>query len=778
MNYSKKNTKKISGRVFVSAAVLGIIALILAVTLVACNKNTATPTQTTTAPQTTTTPTTSTEPTYTGAGTIPVTSIPSGTVLPTVKPTPTADDTNPFYSPSSVSVDGEGNVYVSDATKYTVTKFSSSGKVLAEYKTDAVVSRVVFSDGKVYVLEGELDGKLTVLSADLKKESQINVGHTPNDIVITSGKAYVSNRFDNAVGVVDLSTGKQTAEIAVEREPRSMVLVGKDLYVGCFLTGDASNAKAVTSKVEVIDTATNKVKKQIALTDGSQSVLGLAASPDGSQVYVTHLVSRYTYPTSQLDRGWINTNGFTIINTKDYSTVAILLDELELGAPNPWDVVCSADGKTLYFAISGTHEIMTVDVDKLNAAIDDVKNGNNDKVSDVTKIEDYIPFLNGAKKRYKTGGNGLRDMTISGDKLYVAQYFSGDVAVVNLEDMTVASTISAGEQPEETPVRLGESLWYDGNYCYQQWESCASCHPDARADALNWDNLNDGLGNPKNTKSMLFSHRTPPVMITGARVSAELAVRKGMLFIQYNVLEEDLLCAIDEYLKSLLPTDSPYLNRDGTYTEAALAGKKLFAEVGCAECHPAPLYTDLKKYKSPYLGGDGTWENREFVTPTLVEIWRSAPYTYYGGTTDIKEIVKKFANRTLTDDEAAKIAEFVLSIGIVDEKYGVEQVLGTEKGETIYCKIVPGTTIDSVSIRKQYADSPSAVVNVKLVGADGKEISSKEASIDGIGYNTTKTIALGFSVPSNLAKGSYLEVTIKDNAGKDLASVYKLTYTG
>lgn len=761
MNEFKKNTKKISSRAFVSAAVLGILALVLVVTLAACHKNTTTPTPT--------------DPTSTGT---PVT----GTTVPTVKPTPsgipTTTDSDTYLSPSSVSVDGEGNVYVSDATRRAVTKFSSSGKALAEYKTDAVVTKVLYSDSKVYVLEGELDGKLTVLSADLKKESQIDVGHTPNDIVIVSGKAYVSNRFDNAVGIVDLSTGKQTAEIAVEREPRSMVLVGKELYVGCFLTGDASNSTKVTSKVAVIDTATNKVKKEIELTDGSQSVLGLAASPDGSKVYVTHLISRYTYPTTQLDRGWINTNGFTVIDTKDYTTIAVLLDELELGAPNPWDVACSADGKTLYFTISGTHEIMTVDVEKLDAAIKNVKDGKNDKVESLTDIEDYIPFLDGAKKRYKTGGNGLRDMVIAGDKLYVAQYFSGDVAVVNLTDMTVASTIAAGEQPESTAVRLGESLWYDGNYCYQQWESCASCHPDARADALNWDNLNDGLGNPKNTKSMLFSHRTPPVMITGARVSAELAVRKGMLFIQYNVLEEEKLCAIDEYLKSLLPTESPYLNRDGSYTEAALAGKKLFEEVGCAKCHPAPLYTDLKMYKSPYLGQDGTWENREFVTPTLVEIWRSAPYTYFGGTTDIKDVINKFANRKLTDDEVSKIAEFVLSIGIVDEKYGVEQVLGTEKGETIYCKIVPGTTIDSVSVRKQFEDAPNAKVSVKLVGADGKEIASKEDTIDGIAYNTTKTISLGFSVPSNLANGSYLEVTIKDTAGNDIASVYKLTYTG
>ena len=740
---SSKN-KKLS-RCTRALFVIAIMVAIVAVTLVACKKQ----------PPASTTP----------IGTTP----PVSEVIPSY--------VSAYYSPSSVSVGDDGALYVSDATKNTVAKFSADGSKVAEYQASASVNRVVADGGKVYLLQGGIDGKLVVLNSDLAKESEIEVGHTPSDIVTVSGKAYVSNRFDNTVGVVDLASGKMTGEIKVEREPRQMVLVGNDLYVGCFLTGDASNADDVTSKVEVIDVASDKVKKTIALADGSQSVLGLAAAPDGKKVYVTHLISRYTYPTSQLDRGWINTNAFTEIDTKDYTTVAFLLDELEHGASNPWDVVCSADGKTLYFSISGTHEIMTVDLEALAKSVDLVKKGKNDNVSSVEEIKNYTPFLDGAKKRYKTGGNGLRDMEIAGDKLYVAQYFTGDVAVIKLEDMTVVANYKTGDQPEADAVRLGETLWYDGNYCYQKWESCASCHPDARADALNWDNLNDGLGNPKNTKSMLFSHRTPPVMITGARVSAELAVRKGMLFIQYNVLEEKLLCAIDEYLKSLLPVESPHLNRNGSYTEAAVAGKALFNEVGCAECHPAPLYTDLKKYKSPYLGSDGTWENREFVTPTLVEIWRSAPYLYFGGETEMSGIIKKFANRSMTDDEIAKLTEFVLSIGIVDEKYGVEQVLGTDGAETIYCKLVPGKTVDSVSVRKQYVNAPDAKVTIKLVGADGNAINTKEETLSGMEYNTSKTITLNWTVPSDLASGSYIEVSITDAGGNAIATVYKLTYS-
>ena len=50
---------------------------------------------------------------------------------------------------------------------------------------------------------------------------------------------------------------------------------------------------------------------------------------------------------------------------------------------------------------------------------------------------------------------------------------------------------------------------------------------------MNWDLMNDGVGNSKNCKSMLFSHVTPPNMISGIREHAERAVRAGFNFIQF-----------------------------------------------------------------------------------------------------------------------------------------------------------------------------------------------------------------------------------------------------
>ncbi|MBI4660815.1 MAG: hypothetical protein HY735_18420 [Verrucomicrobia bacterium] len=92
----------------------------------------------------------------------------------------------------------------------------------------------------------------------------------------------------------------------------------------------------------------------------------------------------------------------------------------------------------------------------------------------------------------------------------------------------------------------------DAQLCAQRWQSCASCHDaDGRMDALNWDLLNDGVGNPKNTKSLLWTHQTAPVMALGVRASAEVAVRAGIHHILFTQQPEDVPAAIDAYLKSL-----------------------------------------------------------------------------------------------------------------------------------------------------------------------------------------------------------------------------------
>jgi cytochrome c peroxidase len=208
-------------------------------------------------------------------------------------------------------------------------------------------------------------------------------------------------------------------------------------------------------------------------------------------------------------------------------------------------------------------------------------------------------------------------------------------------------------------------LFHDATVCFQKWQSCSSCHPSGRADSLNWDLLNDGIGNPKNTKSLLLAHATPPSMAMAVRDGAEDAVRAGFKHILFAVPNEQEAAAVDEYLKSLTPIPSPYLV-DGQLSARAARGKSIFDQAGCATCHSGPLYTDMKMYD---VGtGSGLDKDREFDTPTLIEVWRTAPYLHDGRAATMKEVLtiynrqdKHGVTSNLTDSEIEDLAEFVLS---------------------------------------------------------------------------------------------------------------------
>ena len=230
-----------------------------------------------------------------------------------------------------------------------------------------------------------------------------------------------------------------------------------------------------------------------------------------------------------------------------------------------------------------------------------------------------------------------------------------------------SNVISLGAQPAQNQVRRGEALFHDASISIQGWHSCSSCHPtDGRPDGLNWDLLNDGFGNAKQVKSLLLAHKTPPAMITGIREDAEMAVRSGLSFIHFVTPAETDAVAIDEYLKSLQPVPSPYLV-NGKLSAAAERGKKVFEKARCASCHQPPLYTTLQK--AGWEEDPETGQYFQFDIPTLVEVWRTAPYLYNGRAKTIKEVVTKYnpndshgSTSKLSEREINDLVEYVLSL--------------------------------------------------------------------------------------------------------------------
>jgi len=523
---------------------------------------------------------------------------------------------------------------------------------------------------QLYVPISEPEGKLAILSFSKGKLiTEIEVGHTPVEVIVNGGIAFVLNKFSNDVSAVDLKSNTETNRIPVIREPVAAALSkdGSYLFVANSLPNMRGTDNMIAAGISIINTKTLIKERDIFLPNGSNGLKDICMSNDGRFAYVSHVLARYQLVTTQIERGWINTNALSIIDIEKqeyYNT--ILLDDVDNGAANPWGIACSSDGERLYIALAGTHELCVIDRAWMHEKLEKVENG--DLRTSIIKgpgdVKNDFSFLYGLKKRIKTGGTGLRGIAERDGMVFVTEYFSGTVSVFSRDEEP--ESISLGRQAVLSSEREGEMHFHDARLWFQQWQSCSSCHPDVRTDGLNWDLLNDGMGNPKNTKSLVLSHQTPPVMITGIRPDAETAVRAGIKYIQFTQCPEEDAKAIDAYLQSLQPVPSPRLV-NGEFTRAAKRGKKVFSEAGCASCHSGKNFSDLEKYD---VGtGEGREKDTQFDTPSLNEAWRNAPYLYDGRALTLEEVLTTFNKNDkhgetsqLTNEKVADLVEYLESI--------------------------------------------------------------------------------------------------------------------
>lgn len=584
-----------------------------------------------------------------------------------------------YLSPEAIVADAGGTtlfVAAHTAAKIVVVD-AGTGKVLRDIPLKANPTGLAFTSDRTSLLvttDGPRGELLKVDPVRGRITARVFTGHTPMAPTPSpDGRTvYVCNRFNNNVAVVDAARMKVELSIPVLREPIAAALTpdGKRLFVANHLPAGAASGDYVGAAVSVLDPAARQVVTNLALPNGSTGVRGMGLSPDGKHVYVTHTLGRYQLPTTQLDRGWMNTSALSVIDAANGTWInAVLLDDVDLGAANPWGVTCTPDGATLVVAHAGTAEVSLIDRAVLHERMD--KAGRGERVTEVSARAEDVPndlsFLNSIRRRVKLPGLGPRGVVAVAGKVITADYFSDTLSVVNLAPGAppAPATVALGPAQEITVARRGEMLFNDATMCFQHWQSCASCHPDGRADALNWDLLNDGIGNPKQTKSLLLSHRTPPVMVTGIRPNAEYATRTGMRFIQFIVRPDEDAVAIDEYCKAMKPVPSPYLD-DGSLSRAARRGRKTF-ESSCASCHPAPLFTDLKPYD---VGtGEGSEAGKKFDVPTLVEMWRTSPYLYDGRASTMEQVLTTFNKEDrhgltskLSEAEIKDLAEYILSL--------------------------------------------------------------------------------------------------------------------
>ncbi|MBL7140235.1 MAG: beta-propeller fold lactonase family protein [Planctomycetes bacterium] len=551
------------------------------------------------------------------------------------------------------------------------------------------------SDGKrVYVAERNAGTVAEVDAAGGKVARRLGVGLRPMGVALAEKKGLLvaCNTATDDVWIVDLASGQQKARVPLLHQPFEVAVTPDEslAVVGNLLPRGSAADPQTAASISLVDLASLKCVGHIKLPGGSTGLREIAISPDGRWAYAVHTVGRTTLPTTQLERGWVNTNAMSVIDLGAKALAAtLLLDRLSEGAADPWGVALAKDGRTVWITLSGVHQVARVDLAGLHLLLDGKplpkdKGGPGGYIPDIwneikkdpkrrADLVNDLAALYGAglMKRTPIQGHGPRgaDLSPDGKTLAVAVYFTGDVAFVEPDTGKVVDRVSLGNQAEADQLRLGERHFHDGTKCFQHWLSCATCHPEeARADGLNWDLLNDGLGNPKNARSLVLSDQTPPVMSQAVRPTMEAAVEAGFRHIQFHQPTEDELRAVEAYLRAVEPEPSPHLKPDKGLTEAAERGKKLFeGKAVCAGCHPPPFYTDLKSYN---VGTRYDLDRQDtFDTPTLVEVYRTAPYLHSGMAVTLKDVLTTFNKGDqhghtsgLSEQEIDDLVQFLLSL--------------------------------------------------------------------------------------------------------------------
>ena len=89
---------------------------------------------------------------------------------------------------------------------------------------------------------------------------------------------------------------------------------------------------------------------------------------------------------------------------------------------------------------------------------------------------------------------------------------------------------------------------------------------------------------------------------------------------------------------------------------------------GCAACHPPGLFTDLQEYD---VGTRRVFDKPTdiFDTPTLIELWRTAPYLHDGSAVTVRDVLttrnpndKHGKTSNLSNKEAEDLCNYLLSL--------------------------------------------------------------------------------------------------------------------
>jgi YVTN family beta-propeller protein len=255
--------------------------------------------------------------------------------------------------------------------------------------------------------------------------------------------------------------------------------------------------------------------------------------------------------------------------------------------------------------------------------------------------------------------------------VYVANYLSNSVQVVDLAERAVKRELSLGGPEQPSLARQGETIFLDARRSLDQWYSCATCHYEGGTNSIQMDTLNDGT--PFTSKTVLPLYdlaATGPWTWHGWQKDLSAGMKKSLIDTMHGPqpTTEDVQAML-AYCRDLKPAPNPFVSKDGKRTPAQERGRVLFESktANCIECHKGPHYTDgqihevgLESKKDAYRG---------FNTPTLRNVYHKTQLLHDGRANSLREVLngahapdKVAGERALTEEEIGDLVEYLRTL--------------------------------------------------------------------------------------------------------------------
>jgi DNA-binding beta-propeller fold protein YncE len=379
----------------------------------------------------------------------------------------------------------------------------------------------------------------------------------------------------------------------------------------------------------------------------------IAFTPSGELAVFTMIRPKNNITTVQVDRGWMMTYGFGIIEMKPNGRIVeLLIDEPNQYFSDPFDIVIDKDGKRAFISSAGVDYITVINLDSVRNVLSEMN-------PEILKLYSNSLGISSryVVKRIHTGANpkGMA-LTNNGEKLYIAEHLNDRIAVINTRNLEIEKNIDLGGPGRITVTRQGRRLMNSAGASFQTQFSCFTCHPDGHEDGLVYNMASINMGrNLTNTQSLRDVGETEPFKWNGknSTVYKQDGMRFSTVLTRNEPFAYDDLDALTSYIMTGIdnPPNLMY-NPDGQLTKKQLLGKAIFErthdlkgnpipDVGrCVFCHPAPYYTNQKMFDVGTLAA--TDDSILFDTPHLNNIFASAPYLHDGRAKTLEEIWTKY----------------------------------------------------------------------------------------------------------------------------------------